>query len=51
MSQENVEIVRRTYAAYFDRHDREEYASLLHPGVELVRASSAPEKTMRRGVD
>jgi ketosteroid isomerase-like protein len=50
MSEENVEIVRRAYEALFDRRDRDEYASLLHPEVELVRARDALEQTADQGV-
>ena len=50
MSQENVEVVQRVYEGYWDRHDRTIYGPLLHPDVELVRASVAPDPTMRRGV-
>ena len=50
MSQENVETVRRIYEGYWDRHDRAIYGPLLHPDVELVRATVSPDPAITRGV-
>ena len=50
MSQENVEIVRRIFDAFFERRDREEYASLLHPDLEVIRSRHSTASPPGRGV-
>ncbi len=45
-----MEIVRQIYDGYWRRHDRAIYGPLLHPDVELVRASAAPEQATKHGI-
>ena len=50
MSQENVEILRRAYAA-FNRHDWDAALEAVHPDVEWHQITQFPDRAIYRGRD